>query len=299
MFEPRKTKPVVFFSHSGNDAYLEALKRYMPDYEVVVSDWQDASGTRLADKVITDVRRSDLVMVVLTDGAHLSVWVNQEIGFALGLGKKVLPISDGDSLPALLAGGEFVPFNPSHVDTSAMKAALRVARWLQEDLTRVFKTYHEYRTWWINLDERVFKPDKIYWATPHDTWSWVMAHNIEERQVPYKTLIRGNTNFDRMTLATYYRQQEAVCDVDALAAYEEVVVIGALSVETTWEPSFWRQFDEFLRTMSDTSTLFQWYQETSSRQTSIEVRMLLDQDRADRHRRRLDFLFDDALKRTL
>jgi hypothetical protein len=292
MSQSRKTKPVIFIAHTGDEAYLHALRRYVPDCEIIISDWSDKAGNPIAAKVMSDITRADIVVVVLTGRAAGSLWVNQEIGFALGIGKRVLPVFEGQALPGLLAGMEWEPYDQSSVDASALRAALRIGRWLKEDLTKVFTTYHDYRDWWTTVDERTFTSEKHYWATPHDTWSWVMAHSEQAFDIPYRTLIRGSTDFDKLTLETHYQGKEAVCGVAELSAYEEIAVLGALSVETTWDPTFLHELDTLLGSMQAVDTLFRWYETSSRRPTTIEVRMVLDDERAGRHRRRLDTLFE-------
>ena len=292
MGNANKTKPVVFVSHSGCNDYLNALCRYLPECEVVISDWRDKAGTQLAQEVREDIVRSDLVVVVLTDRAVASAWVNQEIGFAIGSGKRILPVLCGAQLPALLMGIAWEAYEPSSVEASALRAALRIARLLQEDVTRVFGTYHDYREWWTTVDERMFTKDKCYWATPHDTWVWIMAHVEQEHDSPWRTLIRGGLDFDRLTLQTHYEGEEAVCGVELLSAFEEVAVLGALSVETLWEPAACRELDIFLRSKPGIDELFRWYRDASHRPTTIEVRLVLDESRAARHRHRLDWLFE-------
>jgi hypothetical protein len=294
-----KNKPVVFVAHSGCEEYLHALNRYLPEYEITVSDWGDKSGTNLAQKITSDITRADLVAVLLTVAACTSAWVNQEIGFALGLGKKVLPILEGGEstkLPGLLGAAEWEVYEPTSLEASAMRAALRISKWLQEDLTRVFNRYHDYSEWWITVDERSFTDERCYWATPHDTWSWIMAHLNIACDLEYRTLIRGDYEFDQSTLHTHYDPGEAVCGVAALSAFEEIAVFGALSVEVAWEPSFCAETDKFLREMPSVEALFRWYQDVSRRSTCIEVRMALDERRAARHRQRLDSLFDQHRK---
>jgi hypothetical protein len=83
-----KLKPVVFVSHSGNDEFVQALRSYLDDCDLLISDWQDKAGLSVADKVREDITRADLVVVVLTAPALESPWVQQEIGFAIGREKR-------------------------------------------------------------------------------------------------------------------------------------------------------------------------------------------------------------------
>ncbi|MCY2995410.1 MAG: hypothetical protein NTY19_47230 [Planctomycetota bacterium] len=267
--------------------------QYLPECDVIVSDWRDKSGSSLAEKVKMDIARSDLVAVLLTDTASSSPWVQQEIGFALGVGKKVVPIVQGPNVPelALLAGVEWEPYEPNAVDTSALRAALRIARCLQEDLTRVFSCCYDYYEWWVTVLEDRITSEKCYWATPHDTWSWIMTH-VDSRDVDYRTLIRGGYEFDKLTVETHYQGKEVAFGVEPLAGFEEIAVIGSLSVETVWDPRACREIDEVVKRTPSADAIFRSYRDFSWQPTSIEVRMYLDAERAARHRRRLDSLFD-------
>lgn len=288
-----KRRPAVFISHSGYDEFLDKLHRHLQDYDVIISDWKDKAGTSLANKVQADISWADLVVVVLTPTAASSAWVNQEIGFARALGKKILPIVEKDVEwhPALLADLEWATLEPDAIDKSALRIAVRIGNWLQEDLTRIFKTYHEYREWWAHVDELTFTREKCYWATPHDTWSWIMSHVDESYEAEYRTLIRGDYEFDRKTIEAHYEGAEAVCGVQDLSAYEEIAVMGSLSVLTIWDPAFMRSVDSFLERMPSLDALFRWYKVEAHKQTTVEVHMYLNEGLASRHRQRLDALY--------
>jgi len=292
-----KTRPVVFVSHRGDAVFIQALRTYLSNCDVVVSDWRDRSGDSVAEKVREDISNADLVIILLTESAFQSHWVQQEIGFALGRGRKVIPVFDpeasfGKQLPAFLAGTEWERYSKTAPAESALRTAVRASQLLQEDLVKVFRTYWDYRQWWATVDPRDYTADRCYWATPHDTWSWLMAHSEEEqREVPYKTLIRGDLDFDLRTVKAYYETDEAVCGVHELSAIQEVVVFGNLSFEIFWEPDFWSIVDDFLRGQPSGEELISWHSDFSHRPTRIEVRMNMDSDRAAGHRRRLDVLF--------
>jgi hypothetical protein len=120
-----------------------------------------------------------------------------------------------------------------------------------------------------------------------------MAHSEQEqREVPYKTLIRGDFDFDLRTVKAYYKTGEVVFGVHELSAIQEVAVFGNLSLEIFWEPEFWSIVEVFLRGQPSGEELIAWYSDVSHRATRIEVRMSMDSDRAAGHRRRLDVLFN-------
>ena len=243
------------------------------------------------------------MIVLLTEPALRSQWVHQEIGFAVGRARKVVPVLDPDTpfgkeLPALLAGTEWERYSKTAISESALRTAARVSQLLQEDPVKVFRSDWEYRQWWLTVDPRDYTVDTCYWATPHDTWSWLMAHADEEqRDVVYKTLIRGDLTFDQRTADSYYDPQEVVRGVHELSAIEEVAVFGSLTVEVFWEPGFQAAMDDFLGLSPSGEQLIAWFNEIAHKPTRIEVRMSMDPERAASHRRRLDALFRMHLPR--
>ncbi|HEY6343755.1 MAG TPA: toll/interleukin-1 receptor domain-containing protein [Bryobacteraceae bacterium] len=294
-----KLKPVIFVSHTGNDEFIQLLRMYLGDCDVVVSDWRDQAGLLIAKKVREDISRADLVVIVLTEPALRSAWVQQEIGFALGQEKKVVPVlehldtSTSDTLPALLVGVEWERYVKTAIPESALRTAMRVSQMLQEDLVRVFRTDWEYRQWWVTMDERLYATENLYWATPHDTWAWLMAHTDQvPTDLKYRVLIRGDLEFDRTTVSSHYSEEEVVFGVRELSGIEETCVIGSLVVHTLWEPDFQEMLDHFLQTAPSGEQLIRWYSDFAHRDTRIEVRVSLDASRAASHRRRLDVLFE-------
>ena len=104
----------VFLSHSLGSGDLPLL-----------SDLQDRSdslgirlyfaerdpqlGTSVTAKVTTAISRADVVLALLTERGASSAWVNQEIGYAIGQGKIVVPLlEEGVEAPAMLIGREHV-----------------------------------------------------------------------------------------------------------------------------------------------------------------------------------------------
>ena len=298
MVDDIKRKPTVFVSHSGDDRFLDELRKSLPSYDIVVSDCRDESGTNVADKVQNDIHRADLVAVLLTVEARKSGWFNQEIGFARGKGKKILPIVEGEPTNlAMLTGLECEAYNPQDIKSSALRVALRIGEWLKKENVQVFKNCHDYREWWLSVDENDFTTEKCYWATPHDTWGWLMAHE-DEVAPPYRTLIRGDYEFDRLTAKLYEEVQEVVVGVNELSQYHDIAVFGSLSVETSWESRFSDKMEDFLRGITglDIPVLSSWLSKISFEPTEIEVRMYMDDGRANRHRRQFDFLYDKHKK---
>jgi hypothetical protein len=288
-----KKRPTIYVSHSGNDEFVRALRDDLPKFEVLVSDWNDATGDLVAGKIQNDLARADVVVVVLSGAAKNSKWVQQEIGLSLGRDLRIIPVFeplDGtNDLPGLLAGLEWEPYYSSAPVVSAHRTALRISHLLEADLIKTFQTWWEYREWWFTKDERAYTNRRCYWATPHDTLSWLYPG--KPRQTTYRVLIRGSLAFDLST-ATFYEPYEVVYGVDDLSAFQEITVIGNLSAHTLWEPSFQRSIDEFLRNNPSAEQLMKWYRHISREPTCIEVRMSFDEARADRDVQRLEALFD-------
>jgi hypothetical protein len=165
---------------------------------------------------------------------------------------------------------------------------------LQESSTIVFHNYFEYRQWWGKFPETSYTKEKCYWATPHDTWSWLCAQSVDASEIEYRTLIRGSYEFDKRTLETYYARSEAVIGVSDLAANQEIHVFGSLSIETVWDPKFMGAVDDLLKSLPDFRVLFEWYRDAVRQPTTIEVNLIYSEQRAALHRCRLDYLYERA-----
>ena len=293
MFGDLKKRPAIFVSHSGNDEFIRALRDDLPGFDVLVSEWNDTAGDLVVRKVQNDLARADVVIVVLAGAALNSKWVHQEIGLSLGRGLRVIPVFESldgtNELPGLLAGLEWEAYDSSAPAAAAHRTALRVSHLLETDLIKTFQTWWEYREWWFTKDERAYTNRRCYWATPHDTLSWLYPG--KPRQASYRVLIRGSLEFDLNT-TTFYEPSDVVSGVEELSAFQEITVIGNLSAHTFWEPTFQLSIDEFLRTNPSADQLMKWYRHISREPTCIEIRMSFDEARADRDVLRLDALFD-------
>lgn len=292
MKRPLKTKPVIFVSHSGSERFLEALRRYCGHLEVVVSDWTDGSGESLAAKVKADMRRSDIVVAVLSKRAGTSAWVQQEIGLAVGLSKPIVPISATrqPALPGLLDGLEWTPLAPNRLEETALRVATRVAEVLSRDLVRSFCTFGDYCKWWETIPEADYTNDLCLWAAPHDLWSWFAEHR-GQRAIRYRTLVRGSLPFDLETVAIHFGGTEFVTGVQELSALNEIHVFGNLTVETFYTPEFIDSVGRELSKNPSRLQLHQWFASHASTPTVIEVRLSMDPDKAASNRQRLESLF--------
>lgn len=110
----------LFVSHSGKDrAYVDLLAKrlesagctaYLAEYDV------SGVGHDLNQKLRSAIKQSDAMVVLLTLNAANSAIVREEIGFALGLGRAVIPlvepeVANDPALLGMLQGIEHIPFD--------------------------------------------------------------------------------------------------------------------------------------------------------------------------------------------
>lgn len=104
----------VFISHSitpADQAIVYGIAQHLAERQIepyiAERDWQ--FGKSLAVKVEQAIEGCDCVLALLTIGGSKSAYVNQEIGYALGKGKLVVPIVEkGVDVRGLQAGVEYV-----------------------------------------------------------------------------------------------------------------------------------------------------------------------------------------------
>jgi TIR domain len=105
--------PRFFFSHSMQDVpEVDNLRTAIAalGVEVYLAEHDPRPGAVLADKVTAAITASDAVLVLLTESAASSPWVQQEIGAARSAGKLIVPIVAA-GVPAgegVLAGIEWI-----------------------------------------------------------------------------------------------------------------------------------------------------------------------------------------------
>lgn len=95
-------KAQIFIIHSEEDNYV--LKRLVDEYhdqifgdttlQIRFVDSQSAEqlGKNFGDMIKQEIDHSRYVIVIVTPNSAHSVWVNQEIGYAIGKGKDILPM---------------------------------------------------------------------------------------------------------------------------------------------------------------------------------------------------------------
>jgi TIR domain len=105
--------PRFFLSHSVRDVpEVDKIREAVAalGVEVYLAENDPQPGANLAKKVTDAIKASDAVVVLLTETAASSPWVQHEIGVAQGAGKLIVPIIQ-DGVPTgtgLLGGLEWI-----------------------------------------------------------------------------------------------------------------------------------------------------------------------------------------------
>jgi TIR domain len=107
----------VFFSHSGKDGawtkYIAERARAL-GVETYLYEHDPQPGRSIAEKVKQAIAQADALVVLLTQHAQASTYVQQEIGFAEAKSKLIVPLVEpGVSVQelAMLEGREYISFN--------------------------------------------------------------------------------------------------------------------------------------------------------------------------------------------
>lgn len=291
-----RTQPVLFVSHSGDEEFLGALRRYCTQLEVLVSQWVEmaGSGVSLAEKIRSDMRRADLVLVVLSKRSLGSFWVHQEIGLASGLGKTILPVRVGEevALPGLLNGLCWIDLATNSVEETALRVAVRISEILSQEMVRKFTNYRDYCEWWKTIREEEYTNGVCLWAARHDLWSWFSESRGQREGIKYRTLLRGASPFDQATTNIHFGGDEIVIGIQELSALMEVHIFGNLTVESYYTPEFAEEIETVLTSNATEVELRKWYSEMIGKPRKIEVRLSMDKDRADAQRESLTWLYE-------
>lgn len=127
----------VFLSHATADRQLvEHVRAGVSGLGVSVyaAEHDNQAGANLNEKVKSALQRSDLVVVLLTQTGFDSVYVQQEVGAAIGAGKLVIPLVAPPvrEFPlGMLNGIEYIdldPEEPGHATSSLVERISGLAR---------------------------------------------------------------------------------------------------------------------------------------------------------------------------
>jgi hypothetical protein len=96
----------VFISYVFGDdnkrlALQKALDTSNASLSPIVVATRRMPGVPLAEKVMACIREADLIVPILTRASLSAQWVNQEIGFAQGVGLRIVPVVEREIVPQL------------------------------------------------------------------------------------------------------------------------------------------------------------------------------------------------------
>jgi TIR domain len=123
----------VFISHSHADKpWVDLIASQARSMGIVpyLAEHDVQAGRHLSDKIKTNIRTSDAVIVLLTTHGQSSVYVHQEVGAAVSMGKLVVPLVHPqveNESQGMLDEVEYIPFDFDHPNEGAEKlvAALK------------------------------------------------------------------------------------------------------------------------------------------------------------------------------
>lgn len=127
MRAPSKTKHsngkyVFFIAHSTKDIksdvgeVCKVLERCK--IRSYIADRDAPLGKSLPEEIKRAIRGSELFLVFLTNNSCKSPWVNQEIGYALGCGRTVIPLKKGDmKVKGLIESAKYVKMQHDPLET--------------------------------------------------------------------------------------------------------------------------------------------------------------------------------------
>jgi hypothetical protein len=124
----------AFISHSSADTELVAALRTHAaglGIGIYLAEHDLRPGLQLSKKVQQEIERSHAVVLLLTDAAASSAYVQQEIGYALRCRKEVIPLVERGLSPeklAMLQGAEHIVLDPSNPDAAFERTRMYLER---------------------------------------------------------------------------------------------------------------------------------------------------------------------------
>ena len=96
----------VFISYASEDdhkrrALAGTLEKATPSFIPVVVSARREPGRLLEDKVMDCIQRADFLVPILTRSSLSNQWVNQEIGYAKGIKRRIVPVVQAEIISEL------------------------------------------------------------------------------------------------------------------------------------------------------------------------------------------------------
>jgi len=83
----------------------------------MVAEWNRRPGEPLTDKIVELLQSCQIVLVLWSHNLEKSVLANQEIGYSVALGRRMIPfVARGMSLKGFLQGTEYIEYDPFDVE---------------------------------------------------------------------------------------------------------------------------------------------------------------------------------------
>ncbi|RZN42889.1 MAG: toll/interleukin-1 receptor domain-containing protein [Methanosarcinales archaeon] len=102
----------VFISHNSKDkaiaCQLRDLLVIIPEMDVILDDCSFEIGEPLPEIIVEGIKECGCFVAFLTKNAEKSVWVNQEIGVAIGVDIKIIPMVEEGVCLGLLEGRKYI-----------------------------------------------------------------------------------------------------------------------------------------------------------------------------------------------
>lgn len=122
----------LFLSHATQDSiFVDVIRQRLEPLNVKVygAEFDNKAGANLLEKVRSEIRSSDWIVVLLTNAGHASVYVHQEIGFALAEKKLVIPIVTPEIARenlGMLNGTEYIVYDAADPDSAFHQLTQRI-----------------------------------------------------------------------------------------------------------------------------------------------------------------------------
>lgn len=124
----------LFLSHATRDEKLvaEVVSRLeSAGVQTYLAERDGRAGDNVHSKIEAAIRRSDLVIALLTQAGGSSTYVHQEIGYAKRAGKLVIPVVTtgvADRGLGMLEGTEYILVDEAAPDIALLKLSERVTQ---------------------------------------------------------------------------------------------------------------------------------------------------------------------------